>query len=88
MQGEKRILTNQTEPTRPITADMAAEIETAAIDVKEAASLISVMQQAFFNGAPDPELAAEALNSVSTSLLRIYKNLDSIARKIYKKGEA
>lgn len=72
--------------SRPITADMAAELETAAIDVKEVAALISVMQQAFFNGAPDPDLMAEALNSVSTSLLRINKDLMKLVNYAYGKG--
>lgn len=73
--------------SRPITADMAAELETAAIDMKDAAALISVMQQAFFNGEPDPELMEQALNSVSTSLLRISKDLMKLVRYAYGQGE-
>ena len=72
-------------PNRQITADMAAELETSAINVREAASLVSVMQQVFFNGAPDPELMAEALNSVSNTLLRISDDLMKLVKYAYGK---
>ena len=87
MQEQKKIQKNLADFTRPITADMVVDIETAAIDVKEIAALISVMQQSFFGGEPDPELMAEALSSVSTSLLRIYRDLDQIVNQIYGKGK-
>lgn len=75
------------EHNRQITADMAAQLETSAIDVHEVASLVSVVQQSFFNGSPDPELMAEALNSVSNTLLRIHGDLMKLVSYAYGKND-
>lgn len=74
---------NQNEPTRPITAETSRLIECAANDTRELASVLIVMQQAFENGAPDPEITADALNGISGALMRISKSLDHVMKMIY-----
>ena len=74
-------------PTRAITADAASEIELAANDLRDLEGLLIVMQQAYVGGEPDPEVTVQALNSVSTSLMKIRESLDAVLDNIYGKGK-
>lgn len=76
----------QKDVTRPITADTAAQIEGAANEAKGLASVLFVMQGAFFTGdaEPIPEIMAAALGSVGQSLMQISEKLDHIMENIFK----
>ena len=75
------------EEVRTITADTAAEIEIAVNDLHDLEALLIVMQQAYICGEPDPGATAGALNSVSTSLMKIRESLDAVMDQIYGKGK-
>lgn len=77
----------QKEFTRPITAEAAAQIEEAGNDARELASVLYIMQQAFFNedGEPDPEDTANALGIVGRSVQRISDKLDHVMDLIYQR---
>lgn len=73
---------------RAITADAASEIELAVNALRDLEGLLYVMQQAYVaDGAPEPEATAQALNSVSTSLMKIRESLDAVLDNIYGKGK-
>ena len=77
------------EEVKAITADTAAEIESAINDADNLAALVFLLAQAHYDqdGAPDPKLTGQALESVGSSIQAISRKLDLVMDHIYKKGE-
>ena len=78
--------TGNDQPARAITADDVLLIEEAGNQVENLAAVCFMMQQAFFDGQPDPELTQKGLCHVGEALQKIRKDLDAIIDHIYRKG--
>ena len=91
--NENRVLTiadaqGMIQQARAITADATAEIDLATNDLRDLEGLLIVMQQAYLGECcPDQESTAQALNSVSTSLMKIRRSLDAVLDQIYGRKE-
>lgn len=81
MKGQQS--TNKNEPARKITADTALQIEDAGNQIENLASVVFMLQQAFFDGQPEPEHTQKALCHVGDALLKIRKDLDDVLAEIY-----
>ena len=86
--NRKPFTTDSGELARPITADDVSQIDQAVNDIQDLEGLLIVLQQAYVGeGCPDQESTAQALNSVSTSLMKIRRSLDAVLDNIYGKGK-
>ena len=71
---------------RAVPADTALQIESIANDVENLASMVFIMEQAFFNGEPNAVLTGQALCHIGSALKRIQKDLDAIVDQLFGKG--
>ncbi|MBQ4424561.1 MAG: hypothetical protein II882_02355 [Lachnospiraceae bacterium] len=74
------------QPARAITADTALQVENVRNNVENLASMIYIMEQAFFNGEPNAALTGQALCHIGDSLRRIQRDLDAIVDQLFGKG--
>lgn len=74
------------EETRAITAAVADEIEDVQNDVENLAALVYILAQSHYDrdGAPNPKLTGQALDSIGSTLEGISKKLDLVMSHIYK----